>query len=66
MSTALLNLSKKGFDPVVVEGWRAGSWLGPEGLIPWDVSQNTTAGGAAQRAAISATNRKLKSNSLGS
>lgn len=31
-----------------------------------DVSQNTTAGGAANGSAISATNRKLKNQGLGS
>lgn len=66
MATALVNLSRKGFDTGAVEGWRSGSWLGPQGLIPWDVSQNTTAGGAAKGTAISAMNRKLKNQSLGS
>lgn len=66
MATTLVNLSRKGFDTRAVEGWRAGSWLGPQGLIMWDVSQNTTAGGPAKGTAISATNRKLKNQSLGS
>ena len=41
MATTLVNLSRNGFDTRAVEGWRAGSWLGPQGLFVWDVSQNT-------------------------
>lgn len=39
MDTALINFSRKGFAIGVVEGWRAGSCLGPQRPIPWDVSR---------------------------
>ena len=66
VDTSLVNLPRKRFDTGVVEGWRTGSWLGPQGPISWDISQNTIAGGPALGTATSATNRKLKNQGTGS
>lgn len=66
VDTSLVNFTRKRFGIGVVEGWRTGSWLGPQGRISWNISQNTIADGPALGIAISATNRKLKNQGTGS